>query len=256
MEGWEKWLVLAAAPPILRGVWVSRKTTLTHVMIWAIIAWIAWVTASVVNTVPVRYLALVFTGCAGVAVLGARRPGASAWHAVVAGLLAVLLMPLAQGFLSSTELPIGSIRTMFLGALLAVGLLNYVPTRLGLGAIALLMACVVHLRYANSEIPTVPRATAMVLAGLAPWLAWLGRIFWRGTDDRVDRTWREFRDGFGVVWGQRVREQFNRAAHHAGLNVELSWRQLVRTDGGIVTLKDRAASAELLAALMTRFGIS
>jgi hypothetical protein len=39
-----------------------------------------------------RYLALCLTGCVGVAVLGARRPGVGAWDFVLLGLLAVLLL--------------------------------------------------------------------------------------------------------------------------------------------------------------------
>ena len=46
------------------------------------------------------YTALSLTGCAGVAVLGARRPGVGPWNFVLLGLLAVMLLPLAEGLLS------------------------------------------------------------------------------------------------------------------------------------------------------------
>jgi hypothetical protein len=50
-----------------------------------------------------------------------------------------------------------------------------------------------------------------------------------------------------LVWGQRLREQFNHAARHAGLDAELRW-------GRLMTSNDPAA-CELLAALMKRFGM-
>ena len=35
--------------------------------------------------------------------------------------------------------------------------------------------------------------------------------------------WRTFRDSFGALWAQRMREQFNRAAANAGLAGRLAW---------------------------------
>ena len=43
---------------------------------------------------------------------------------------------------------------------------------------------------------------------------------------RFDRLWLDFRDRYGLLWGQRVREQFNRAAHNAGWPVMLFWQGL------------------------------
>ncbi len=200
-----------------------------------------------------RYLALCLTGCAGVAVLGARKPGAVAWNAVVLGLLAVLLLPLAQRLFSNVDLPLDPIRLGFLGIAVVVGLLNYVPTRHGLGALALLAACLIELRQIDSDPSETERAWALGLAAAAPWLAsiplWL-RL--RGAPDE-DRAWRDFRDRFGVVWAARLREQFNRSAEHSGLSLQLGWGGLHRLDGLPPMAVDRAASQELLNALMTRF---
>ena len=49
------------------------------------------------------------------AVLGARRPGVTAWNFVVAGLLAVLLRPLFEGL---GELRLGPAHLLFLGGAL------------------------------------------------------------------------------------------------------------------------------------------
>jgi hypothetical protein len=62
-----------------------------------------------------------------------------------------------------------------------------------------------------------------------PWIAQLG---WRSfcvADNEFDRRWLRFRNRFGLLWAQRVREQFNRSAAHAGWPVQLLWRGLRRT---------------------------
>jgi len=73
-------------------------------------------------------------------------------------------------------------------------------------------------------------------------------------DDEADRLWRDFRDGFGLIWGLRLREQFNRAAANAGLAVELTWTG-IRPAGE--SEKAQAAGREaslILRALLKRFG--
>ena len=53
---------------------------------WAGGAWAAWVATTWAPGPLATYLALCLSACAGVAVLGARRPGVTAWNFVVAGL--------------------------------------------------------------------------------------------------------------------------------------------------------------------------
>jgi hypothetical protein len=55
-----------------------------------------------------------------------------------------------------------------------------------------------------------------------------------------------------VVWGQRVREQFNRSAANAGWPVALHWYGLVVEEGR--TPPDGAALVAKLQALLRRFG--
>ena len=60
-------------------------------------AWVSWGFAITNPTDDdLGYLALCFTGCVGVAVLGARRPHVGAWHFVVLGLLGVMALPLVE----------------------------------------------------------------------------------------------------------------------------------------------------------------
>src|SRR5262249_3962822 len=133
--------LLSAAYPLLRAYLANQKTTLLQATLWAAGAWACWLVVFIGSALGEgaevafgRYLALALAGCAGVAVLGARRPGVRAWNFVVCGLLAVLLLPVAEGLgRPRTELAY----LVFLGGTLAVGIINYLPTRLWLAALLL-----------------------------------------------------------------------------------------------------------------------
>src|SRR5438128_6745252 len=130
-------IFLAGGWPLARAWQANRRTALIQAIHWAIAAWLAWLLTFLLGqsagtqpgVEPARYLALCLTGCSGVAVLGARRPHVGVWNFVVLGLLAVLLLPLAENILAGKE-SWGTLRFAFLGATLAVGILNYLPTRL------------------------------------------------------------------------------------------------------------------------------
>src|SRR5438105_15538460 len=91
--------------PLGRAWVANRHSSLAHALAWAGAAWVAWGMALVLAADPgpglwvARYLALCLPGCAGVAVLGARQPGVRAWNFVVLGLLAGLVLPLAESLL-------------------------------------------------------------------------------------------------------------------------------------------------------------
>src|SRR2546427_9124 len=95
------WLILLSAAFPLGWAWqANRRTSLIQAIHWALIAWAAWCVAfalasrsSFQAVAAGTYLALSLTGCAAIAVLGARRPGVGAWNFVVAALLAVDVMP-------------------------------------------------------------------------------------------------------------------------------------------------------------------
>jgi hypothetical protein len=249
-------LIASAGVPIARAVWANRRTTLAHALGWVIAAWFAWISATIVGTASTRYLALALTACAGVAVLGARRPGVAAWNAVVAALLTVLLVPLGSRILSDTPRPSDAPYAIFLFVLLLVGIGNYISTRLTFAAVTLAIGCAVAISIQEFNADSGESFFAQLFIGLAPWSAWLRiaerqALSWQG-----DRLWRDFRDRFGVVWAQRLREQFNAAAANAKLPVELGWGGLRRADAASLSDEDRARCLELLRALMTRFGLS
>src|SRR5438105_232827 len=139
------WLMFwAGAYPLWRAWRANRRTSLVHAVNWTIISWAAWGLAWATDflyppalAVVARYGALCLTGCAGVAVLGARRPGVGAWNFVVVGLLAVMLLPLAEATVAGGSLHLAGPRIVFVAGTLAVIVLNYLPTRLGPAAACL-----------------------------------------------------------------------------------------------------------------------
>ena len=91
-----------------------------------------------------------------------------------------------------------------------------------------------------------------------PLACWVG---WWGMRDRgkgwmaFDREWLLFRDRYGLLWGQRVREQFNQAARHAGWPVYLRWSGLRRTARDLaLSAAEQEAIVDTLRAALKRFG--
>jgi hypothetical protein len=245
-------VLLTAAYPLGRAWLANRATALVHALTWAALAWLAW--AGVLLSAALgwgdsdaaRYVALCVTGCAGVAVLGARRPGAGPWNFVALGLLVVLLLPLAEGF---GRLTLSPPRLLFLAATLAVSFLNYVPTRLAPAVLLAAVGCGAEL-WSMAELRNeIWVVTGRLALAAAPWVAFLMIRGRREPAFEIDRTWLRFRDSFGGLWAERVREQFNRAAANAGQAGRLGW-------GGLKGAPDAEAEAMLatLRALLKRFG--
>jgi hypothetical protein len=184
-----------------------------------------------------------------VAVLGARNPVAAAWHFVVVGLLAVLLLPVAEGFGAPR---LNAIYLSFLSATLAVGLLNYLPTTLAPAVLALAMACGIEIAgLVSTTLPEWLTPVGQCLLALTPWLALASQSLRGNAETEFDRMWRSFRDRYGVVWSLRTREQFNRAAANAGWPLTLTWHGLQAC--GEVPATDPALVLETLRALLKRF---
>jgi hypothetical protein len=256
-------LIVAGLYPFCRAWFANRHTTLKHAICWAGIAWIAWGAALTLGTPsqsgldPWRFVALSLTGAAGVAVLGARRPHAGAWNFVVLGLLAVLLLPLGENLALGTK-TLGLPRMVFLAGTLAVGIINYVPTVALIPAVLLGAICTgecLALFVTDVEFePSLLDAMHVSLL-LMPWLAW---AFWRPARAEampINRLWRGLRDRYGLFWGQRVREQYNRGAAHAGLPGFLYWHgwQLRKEESPPTDAQTQAIEA-LFKAVLKRFG--
>jgi hypothetical protein len=245
MSGLAALALLSGFYPLAAAIAANRWTTLRSTLMWTVAALAVWVAAvSVPESLVLDYVALSLSGCAGVAVLGARRPGAGAWNFVVAGLLAVLLLPVATG-LGSVRLE--TVHICFLAATLATAVLNFLPTRLGIAsALAGVAFGTEGARVAGFRLDAEILTTARWLLALAPWLA-LMSLRWPRRASEVDRVWLDFRDRFGFLWAERMREQFNRASASAGRTQRLGWF-------GITTAGHSSAdSLELLKVLLKRF---
>jgi len=249
-------LLLTHPYPFWRAWLANRHTTLRWTLVWTFMAWLCWLVVVGGGAIwpscdgpTSRYLALTLTGCAGVAVLGARKPVVTAWNFVLTGLAAVLLLPVAEGFGTPR---LSTMYLAFLIATLAVGFLNYLPTPLAPAVLSLAAACTFEIvRLANGDLPDYFVWMGRGLLGLTPWLTFL-MLSWRGKGTtEFDQTWLAFRDRFGVVWSQRTREQFNRAAVNAGLPWQLSWQGLQCTVPDAA--HDPAQALETLKALLIRF---
>jgi hypothetical protein len=252
-------LLLTGFYPIRRAWHGNRRTTLRHAVAWAGGAWTAWCLAACVSAAwpgadaPLsRYFALCLTGCAAVAVLGARRPGVAAWNFVVCGLLAVLLLPVANRL---GEVRLNVFEATFLSGALAVGLVNHLPTRLAAVVLPVGAACALEMSLLL-EITGIDWAwadpTALALLAAAPWLGLAAARRRESVADECDREWLAFRDRFGMVWALPARDQFNRAAANGQWGVVLDWRGL-RPTGDSTAARPDAAQAGLRAVLK-RFG--
>lgn len=267
MSLWIDIFFLASSYPLWLAWQANRRTALFQALNWAIVAWGGWGWVELATwewwgeaPVPIRYLALCLTGCAGVAVLGARRPGVGAWNFVIIGLLAVLLLPLAEMVFPRGQLRLEWFRLFFLGATLAVGILNYLPTRLAPAALVLALACGIEVLGLTGPETLANHAREIepfsrLLLALVPWLAYGGIRLQPPARSEFDRLWLDYRNRFGLVWAQRLREQFNRSAAHAGLPVHLHWQGL-RLDSGqpFPGPSEWETMLATLRALMKRFG--
>lgn len=252
-------VLLSGVYPLAKALGANRTTTLGQPLVWAFLAWSAWLVVAWLRLLRpgegehlTAYGALCLTSCAGVAVLGARRPGASAWNFVVLGLLAVLLLPILNGMGKPRPEPA---QELFLAVAIVVPLLNYLPTRLGPVAVVAAAGCAWEMmRLFGWILPERTHWLGLFLLTLTPWLAWMTLAMGRAAATEFDQLWLAYRNRFGFVWGQRVREQFNRAAHHAGWPVELRWSGLHQT--AAERSPDPAELLAMLCAVLKRFQLS
>jgi hypothetical protein len=252
-------LLLAAALPIGRAWLANRRTSLLYSIYWLMLAWFGWLAALARAGHPGHglgcYVALCLTGCAGMAVLGGRRPGAMAWNLVVLTLLVVNLLPMAEGAITGKSLELDGFREFCVAATIAVGIVNYLPTRLAPAAVLLLAA-------AGSQFANLLHAwqdpgaeIGGLLIAFVPWAASAALRSQPLAASQFDRLWLSFRNRFGFFWAQRIREQFNRSAANHGWPVVLRWQGLRLLPG--TTLPDEPDQERMIAtfhALTKRFG--
>jgi hypothetical protein len=258
---------LSTALPLALAWRANQQTSLRHVLGWAGLAWflwswtLTWADRPAEDTALVRYLACAGTGAAAIGLLGARWPGVRPWHFVVVGYWLVILLPVAQSVFVRSRLQLDYYQLLLPGMAIAVGVINYLPTQLGPAAVLIGTVAGVELLSLTASEGVVDSLRPMLplsrwLLGAAPWLAYGALHFQPTPASRFDRAWLSFRNRFGFVWAQRLREQFNRSAVHAGWPVVLYWQGL-RVARGASQPEPEVQEAMLttLNGLMKRFGL-
>jgi hypothetical protein len=226
-----------------------RGTTLAAPAIWWITAAaaIAAVEATLAlnhidaATLPAslwRYTAAVGAFCPLTAVLGAKRPQDRGWQWVVASLWLVLLVPVAQAIAApgGTRLELFAAWRWLLLGFIAMGLLNYLPTRFALSALLAGAGQFMLLEGAVGKVhdPASSHATLWGLGLLlAAWLSGeIASIVWKPASalPLQTRRWLAFRDGWGAFWAIRVLQRVNQTAELSGWPIRLQWRGLASAD--------------------------
>jgi hypothetical protein len=225
-------IFLTTAFPMYRLLRANWRTSLRHSSFWTIVAWCCWGVVLVLAARSERepnstavYFALSLTACAAAAVLGARWPHVRPWNFVVLGLLGVFLLPLAEQHVTGAPL-LSGLPGWFVVGILSIGVINYVPTRFTVAALAVGAGCAGAIALLMFQGTTFHGLTILFPSMLlvAPWAAYLGSPSRnRPVVSSFDALWLDFRDRYGLLWAQRIREQFNTSVQNAGLPVRLGW---------------------------------
>lgn len=222
-------VLLSALWPWLRGWQWVKQTSLWQAWLWLGAGSLATLAAGLAALrhwplQPIRHAVLVLLAAYPLAVLGARRPGLSAWNFVVAGWLAAAGLPHLQQSWHSPTWHLDPAWLLFLGGLLGMGVTNYLPTRFGLAAALLGVIFgwnLWNLRLGAASAPVWDLALLQIGLGTAAWLAWLWPC--PASSDPVTEFWLTLRDAFGLAWSVRIQEQVQAAARHNGLPGQLTW---------------------------------
>jgi hypothetical protein len=246
--------LLAAA-----GFRMARGTTLAAPLAWAIAsaAALALVEAALAWNGPalsastaslLRYAAAVGTFCPLMAVLGAKRPQDRGWQWIVLSLWIILLVPAGQAWAGRTggALALAPLWRLMLGALIALGLLNYLPTRHAFAsamiAVAQMGLLEDYFTAPSSDSATHRLGAAALLAIAAVRIA--GSTRRRGLiaeatngasapDDPLapfTHRWLAFRDAWGAFWALRILHRINETATLSHWPVRLQWNGFVPVD--------------------------
>jgi hypothetical protein len=196
------------------------------------------------------YLAAVVLLCPGIAVLGARRPGASAWaFFVLLPLVLVLMWPAVASFqvarlADSIEIEVPALVGFGIVLIMSGG--NYFGTRYTMSTLYYAAAIVLVVAPMSVAAPDFfpERSMARFMAALGFLLA-IGEASSRSNAapndeiSRFDVLWFDFMDSFGMVWAKRVMDRVNESARHEKWTMQLELH-------GFVPLAESPSAEELL----------
>lgn len=171
------------------------------------------------------YFAAVVLMCPGIAVLGARRPGASAWaFFVLLPLVLVLMWPAVASFqvarpTAPIEIEVPALVGFGLVLIMSGG--NYLGTRYTMSTIyyaAAIALLVVPMSVAAPDFfPERSMARLLTSLGFLLVIAETSRPPKFPPDNeatRFDVLWFDFMDSFGMVWAKRVMDRINESARY------------------------------------------
>jgi len=240
-----------------------RGTTLLAPLLWAIAAGLgltageAFFSAADANVSTLfvsilRYATAIATLCPLMAVLGAKRPQNRGWQWVVLSLGLILMLPAAQSMLISPgrHLELFAAWRLFLGAMLGLGLLNYLPTRFWLAAVLVVFGQALFLdpflwdqpfvsvewgRLAGAVCFLAAVVTVriqLIFEAKASRHAGLGVVspgLWSELNG-YNQQWLCFRNAFGAFWALRILQRINQTAEVCDWPVRLTWTGFLPTD--------------------------
>lgn len=265
-SAWSISLVLVAL-----AAWRSRGCTLVAPLAWAAVAISA---VSVVEMMAAagrlqgseaawRFVTATLTLCPAMAMLGAKRPQSGPWQAIVASLAIIVLMPSAAALLRNPSQPVElhGVHAGFLWLLIAVGVINWAPTRFFLVAILVAVAQIILLA---EQLPLLAGfdQPPLLSPGVAPFLmlaaivaGWITALWAKHrprSQPGLDRLWADFRNVYGLVWALRVAERVSVAAELRESKIALGWwglRPRELNDPSTVNVPTDADEAAMLAAM-------
>jgi hypothetical protein len=242
-------------------------TTLVAVCAWALVSVVSLAAVEVAIYLlrdgiarnlreALRWVATCSTFCPMMAQLGAKRPQDRGWQWIVLSLWVILSLPAVESLALSRSMQISTAWWAFAMLLVAIGVLNILPTRHWRSAIFAGMAQTVLL-LAHRQGSIEPSAFCMYMLLAAIIAAFVCARNKRETATPLDRAWLDFRDMFGAVWALRIAEQLNKSSAMYGWGVSLRWHGLTNTESGkpaaALPAATEAAIVQSLRTLLRRF---
>ncbi len=275
---WALLLAVIAVVCLLRSRRVVENTTLVGPWGWLITSIVVMVCANVIVLLverstdtqpvvwkmPVLFAAAATSFCPLISLLGAKRPQDRGWHFIVGTLWAILILPVAESLvLRHGQMPdVAGARSWFMLILIAVGIINSLPTRFWLaglifaaGQVAMLAA---SLPIVRDRVDQSTPLAGLALCSLGVIIAAMLALRRHHVPSSLDSAWLDFRDRFGLLWGLRVAEQVNVAARTAEWPFSLRWRGFVDDEGdsldaNSLSADTRQALEQVLNNLLRRF---
>lgn len=259
---------------VFRGTIRLGVSTLAAPRLWALISVVSLLLVAIQVNSPtsvlspgldaLRYAALVTTFCPLMAVLGAKRPQDRGWQWVVGTLWLVLVWPAGQTVaLMRGEIELFVAWKLFLFGLIALGPLNYLPTRHWLASLLTAGGQTVLLSNYLWEVSDeavrwllpIGSACFLLAATIVTWQARLSATSEQPahTLDAYTRQWLRFRDAYGAFWALRIQGRVNQTAELRQWPMRLAWHGFDHPEDETPNPEQLSELQQALESLLRRF---